>query len=144
MKAPSDESALLREKRGLEQNLLAIGMKVKKAGALLSFLPLDIFSDDARETAAYVQAHPGVSPNEQQYATMIALLFEEQYQLTSEEELVYQAKQLMSRLVNAYAKYMKQTLITEMEKNDDTTEATLLRAVKQLDVLVVQVTKHTV
>ncbi len=127
-----------RELRVLEQHLLAMALHRGEIAQLLAPLPLDVFSEEAQETASYVQQHPGVSPNDSEYGTMISLLFEEQYQLTSEEELAYQAKRLLSRLVNTYAKRKKQVIVQELSEADETTQKTLLTAVKHLDELVTQ------
>lgn len=127
-----------RELRVLEQHLLAMALHRDGIARLLAPLPLDVFSEEAQETASYVQQHPGVSPNESEYGTMISLLFEEQYQLTSEEELAYQAKRLLSRLVNTYAKRKKQAIVQELADADESTQKTLLTAVKHLDELVTQ------
>lgn len=129
--APDD-----KELRVLEQHLLAMGLHSEPVAQLLGGLPLDVFSDAARDVAAYVQQHPGVSPNDSEYATIITLLFEEHYQHTAEEELVYQARRLLTRLVSTYAKRKKQSLATELGEADETTQITLLKAVKQLDDLV--------
>lgn len=141
VKTTQQEAPLDRELRVLEQHLLAMAVHNKPIAQLLARLPLDVFSADAQELAAYVQQHPGVSPNSSEYGTMVSLLFEEQYQLTTDEELAYQAQRLLTRLVNAYAKRKKQAIVEELATADDTTQRTLLTAVKHLDDLVAQFTE---
>lgn len=80
----------------------------------------------------------GHSPSESEYAKMLALLYEEHYQHTEQEELIYQARRLLTRLVTSYAKLKKQALANELAVADEQTQTTLLKAVKQLDDLVVQ------
>jgi hypothetical protein len=113
-------------------------MKKQSIGKNLAKLPLDVFSDEAKETARFVQEHPGVSPTRDEYGKMLALLFEEYYQDTDDDELVYQSQRLLSRLVRTYANMKKQLLITEMESVDESKQKTLLTAVKQLDDLIKQ------
>jgi DNA primase len=132
VKASTDDAAV-REQRIREQHLLAISMKHESTGKQLQKLPLDVFSGEAQELASYIQQHPGVSPTDSEYVKMISLLFEEYYQDTDEDELAYQAKRLLSRLVSTYANIKKQMLISEMDEADDTKQKTLLTAVKHLD-----------
>jgi DNA primase len=132
------ESTYDKERRVLEQHLLALSMHTKEIGKMLENLPLDVFSDLARTAASYIQAHPGVSPTGDEYVKMLALLFEEQYQSVPEEELTYQAQGLLGRLVNTYAKLKKQSLAVELAQADEKKQKTLLTAVRNLDELVVQ------
>lgn len=134
----SREPKDLKEQRVREQHLLAICMRHQSAGKMLTKIPVDVFSPEAQETARYISEHPGVSPNGGEYATMLSLLYEEYYQHTAEDELDYQVKKLISRLVQTYAKIKKHALIAELERATETEQQTLLRAVKQLDDLVVQ------
>jgi len=138
VKAEQNEPQINREQRVREQHLLALGMKSVEIGKLLSQIPLDVFSESAQETASYVQQYPGVSPSESEYAKMLSLLFEEHYQHTEQEELIYQARRLLTRLVTSYAKLKKQALANGLAEADEQTQITLLKAVKQLDDLVVQ------
>lgn len=137
-----NEPSNLLEQRIREQHLLAMGMKTEEVGKLLVGLPLDVFSDESRETASYIQQHPGVSPIESEYAKMLTLLFEEYYQHTALDELVYQAKMLLARLVAEYAKDKKKTLASELSTTEDGNQKTILLAIKQLDDLVSQFSKH--
>ena len=137
-KAENNEPHSAIEQRVREQHLLAMSMKSKEVGELLARLPLDVFSAEAQEVASYLQAHPGVSPNDSEYGKMLALLFEEYYQHTDETELEYQAGRLLTRLVTSYAKLKKQAIVQELADADEKTQNTLLKAVKQLDDLVVQ------
>ncbi len=139
---PKDEPKVLLEQRVREQHLLAMCLRSSLVSTMLNKLPLDVFSEDAQETARYLQEHPGVSPSGQEYAKMLLLLFEEYYQHTDEEELMYQAKQLLSRLVSTYAKLKKQAIAQELTGADEQKQTTLLRAVKQLDDLIVQFSKQ--
>ena len=134
----AEENESTREQRIREQHLLAIGAQNKEVGTQLAKLPLDVFSDEAKDLASYVQQHPGVSPTGGEYAKMLTLLFEEYYQDTEEEELVYQSQRLLSRLVRTYANMKKQMLVDEIDSADDEKQNTLLKAVKQLDDLVKQ------
>ena len=137
-----NEPSNVLEQRIREQHLLAMGMKTEEVGKLLVGLPLDVFSDESRETASYIQQHPGVSPIESEYAKMLTLLFEEYYQHTALDELVYQAKMLLARLVAEYAKDKKKTLASELSTTEDGNQKTILLAIKQLDDLVSQFSKH--
>ncbi len=148
VKNARDESVVEKEQRVREQHLLAISMKHASIGEQLQGLPLDLFSDEAQEAAAYIQQHPGVSfvndlsSNEMaEYGKILTLLYEEYYQHTDEDELLYQSKQLLSRLVHTYAKIKKEMLVQELSNTDENKQSTLLRAVKQLDDLVVQFSK---
>lgn len=138
VKTETDEPHVHTEQRVREQHLLAMSMKSQEIGHLLAKLPLDVFSADAQEVASYLQANPGVSPNDSEYGRMLALLFEEYYQHTDETELLYQAGRLLTRLVTSYAKLKKQAIVQELAEADEKTQDTLLKAVKQLDDLVVQ------
>jgi DNA primase len=136
IKYESSDAPEERELRVLEQHLLAMGLENETIAKMLGGLPLDVFSDTAKEVASSMQQHPGLSPKESEYATIVSLLFEEQYQQTAEEELVYQARRLLTRLVSTYAKRKKQSLVSELSEANETTQTTLLKAVKQLDDLV--------
>jgi DNA primase len=138
VKTEQNEPQINREQRVREQHLLACGMKNVEIGKLLSQIPLDVFSEGAQDTASFIQSNPGVSPSESEYAKMLALLYEEHYQHTEQEELIYQARRLLTRLVTSYAKLKKQALANELAVADEQTQTTLLKAVKQLDDLVVQ------
>lgn len=138
VKTDTNEPKQRREQRVREQHLLAMSMKSVDVGEILARLPLDVFSEEAQETAGYLQAHPGVSPNDSEYGKMLTLLFEEYYQHTDEDELLYQARRLLTRLVSTYAKEKKQAIAIELAEADENTQKTLLQAVKQLDDLVVQ------
>ena len=147
VKTEQNESQINREQRVREQHLLACGMKSVEIGKLLAKIPLDVFSETAQETASFIQSNPGVtpmllesnnSPSESEYAKMLSLLYEEHYQHTEHEELIYQARRLLTRLVTSYAKLKKQALASELAVADEQTQTTLLKAVKQLDDLVVQ------
>lgn len=132
-----------KEQRILEQHLLALSMKHQEIGKVLARVPLDVFSTPAHDAARYITEHPGisisgVSENADEYGKMLTLLYEEYYQHADEDELSYQARQLVSRLVHAYAKNKKSSLIVEMGNTSEKNQATLLLAVKQLDDLVVQ------
>ncbi len=137
VKAP-EESREDQEQRVREQHLLAISAKHKEIGSTLAKLPLDVFSEEAKETAAYIQENPGISPTRGEYGKMLTLLFEEYYQDTNDDELVYQSQKLLSRLVRTYANMKKQALAQEIDAADDSTQKTLLQAVKQLDDLIKQ------
>ena len=138
VKTVQDEPKINREQRVREQHLLAMSMKSQDIGKMLSSLPLDVFSAEAQETASFIQSNPGISPSGSEYAKMLALLFEEYYQHTEDEELTYQARSLLTRLVTTYAKLKKQALANELAEADEEKQITLLKAVKQLDDLVTQ------
>ncbi len=138
VKADVNEEPNEREQRVREQHLLAMCLRSKLVSELLAKVPLDVFSAEAQDSATYLQAHPGVSPIENEYVKMLILLFEEQYQHTDEEELLYQAKGLLSRLVTTYAKLKKQSLIAELAEADENKSNTLMQAMKHLDDLVAQ------
>jgi DNA primase len=132
------EAKLTQEQRVREQHLLALCMKHKSIGKILSGVPDDVFSEEAQNTARFIAQAPGVSPTDSEYGTMLGLLYEEYYQHSDEDELTYQARHLVSRLVHAYAKTKKSALALEMEQTDSTNQKTLLKAIKQLDDLVAQ------
>jgi len=138
VKPDLDESKVEREQRVREQHLLAIGMKHKSIGQQLKNLPLDVFSEEAQESARFIMQNPGVSPTDSEYGKMLILLFEEYYQHTDEDELSYQTGQLLSRLVHTYAKIKKRALAKELADANEKNQKTLLLAIKQLDDLVVQ------
>ena len=138
IKPQAQESTNAKEQRVREQHLLAICMKHQDIGKLLAQIPTDVFSAEAQKTASYIAEHPGVSPTDDEYGTMLGLLYEEYYQHTDEAELSYQAKRLVSRLITTYAKMKKSALIQEMDSASETDQQTLLMAVKQLDDLVTQ------
>ena len=143
VKPPVPDSADEKEQRIREQHLLALSMKQKAIGKMLMSIPLDVFSPGSQEAARYITEHPGisiagVSDSADEYGKMLALLFEEYYQHADEDELRYQARQLVSRLIHTYAKIKKASLIAEMGSASENNQATLLLAVKQLDDLVVQ------
>lgn len=133
-----------QEQRVREQHLLSICMKHQSIGTALSAIPLDVFSAEAQETARYILEHPGVVPafgdssNGQEYVKMLLLLYEEYYQHTDEAELGYQVKRLASRLIHAYANMKKIALADELSSATEKEQQTLLKAVKQLDDLIVQ------
>ena len=131
-----------KDQRVREQHLLSIAVKRADVAVLLRKLPLDVFSDEAQELASYLQQHPGVSPESNDYVTMLSLLFEEFYQSADESELAYQANQLLSRLVKTYANTKKQSLIADLESADEQSQKTLLTAVKQLDDIAKQFAAH--
>ena len=140
------DSAEQKEQRVREQHLLALSMKHKEIGRMLAGIPLDVFSSDSQEAVRYITEHPGVSiagvsESADKYGKMLVLLYEEYYQHADEDELRYQARQLVSRLIHTYAKIKKASLIAEMSSASEDNQATLLRAVKQLDDLVVQFEK---
>lgn len=143
VKPKSGDSTEEKEQRVREQHLLALSMKQKDIGQMLTRIPLDVFSQSAQEAARFIVEHPGVSiagvsESADEYGKMLTLLYEEFYQHADEDELRYQARQLVSRLVHIYAKIKKDALIIEMGSASEKNQATLLLAVKQLDDLVVQ------
>ncbi len=138
--APHDDQD--KEQRVREQHLLAIAVQRSDIAVQLQKVPLDVFSDDAQDLARSLQEHPGVTPAKDDYVTMLSLLFEEFYQSADTGELAYQANQLLSRLVKTYANNKKQSLIADMESANDSTQKTLLTAVKQLDDLAKQFAAH--
>lgn len=132
-----------KEQRIREQHLLALGVKQQEVAKLLTRIPLDVFTPQAQEAVRYITEHPGVSisgvsETADEYGKMLTLLYEEYYQHADEDELRYQARQLVSRLVHTYAKIKKASLIADMSNASENNQATLLKAVKQLDDLVVQ------
>ncbi len=136
--SPEQEAKLTKEHRIREQHLLALCMRHQSIGTILSNVPDDVFSEDAQDTARFITQHPGVSPTGSEYGTMLSLLYEEFYQHSDEDELTYQAKHLVSRLIHTYAKTKKSSLALEMEQADAANQKPLLKAIKQLDDLVAQ------
>jgi len=127
-----------QENRIREQHFLSIASHKPTIAQMLDRAPLDIFSDKAQPTVSQLQEHGQQITTRGEYDTMLTLLFEEFYQNADDNELEYQAKQLLSRLVKTYANSKKQSLIAELDAADEAKQTILLTAIKQLDELIKQ------
>ena len=66
---------------------------------------------------------------------MLALLFEESNQHTEHDELAYQIKQLLIRLVDYYTVQAKNNILKQLETADEHEEKQLLSEVHKLEQL---------
>jgi DNA primase len=124
-----------------EQHLLGIFSAIPLLRPVLEVLPLEMFSEDAK---AYLQATKQLQqiPPENEYGKMILLLFEETYQHTDRNELLYQTRALLGRLIDFYVNTKKTQIIAELEDGDDSREQSLLRQVTELQQLKNIAQKH--
>lgn len=132
------EAKDLKDQRVREQHLLAICANITEQASVLRSIPIDVFSPDAKAVVESLIQEPPLSPKSSEYVTMLALLYEEYYQYTDEDELKSQVGGLVSRLVHTYAKIKKITLAQELSSASEEDQKNLLETVKQLDKLVVK------
>jgi hypothetical protein len=122
------------EQRLREQHLLGILVEVVSLRPVLDVLPLDMFSDDAK---AFINSSNKLQQIdlEDEYGKMVLLLFEETYQHTDREELLYQTRSLLGRLIDFYVNSKKTEIIQKLEKSNDKDEQSLLKQVTELQQL---------
>lgn len=116
------------------QHFLAICTHVPVFLPLISELPNDVYSERAQDflnqTSAGQQMKEGG-----EYGKMLSLLFEETYQHTERSELLYQTKQLLSRLIDFYVNNKKTEIIHQLQAEELEDEQRLLTEVATLQKL---------
>ncbi len=137
---PLDKSSV--ELIKTENHLLALALLQPKLRPYLADVkPQMLGEDQAAKLLAFLEQHPdfdgktipsSLRPLEE-YAKMLALLFEELYQGLELHELHYEATQLQAHLVKMYVKTQKQRIVHELQTSDEARTAELLAAVKKLD-----------
>jgi DNA primase len=116
----------------LEQHFLAITTTVTEFNALLAAIPLQVFTEQAAVFVRHSISAEKVQKTDE-YAKMLALLFEETYQHTELQELAYQAKQLARRLVDTYIRHKKTMILQQLEEANEEQEQLLLQEVHDLE-----------
>ena len=122
------------EQRVREQHFLSIMLSVPDFRYLLEPVPVDVFTGDAHDFYIGSDNLQNVKNNDE-YAKMLTLLFEETYQHTDGEELDYQAKQLLNRLIDHYTRHKKQEIQNLLLNADENEERELLTQVNELESL---------
>ena len=128
------ESLDTRDQRIREQHFLSILCSVPVFRPVLVVLPIDMFSERAQD---FLRSTNNIQQMKEtdEYAKMVLLLFEETYQHTERSELVYQTKQLMTRLINFYVTNKKNEIIQKLENSNSSEEKELLEEVTELQKL---------
>lgn len=129
------------EQRLREQHLLGIFSAVSVLRPVLEALPIELFSEDAREYVKRTKLLQQIDP-EDEYGKMVLLLFEETYQHTDRNELFYQTRALLGRLIDFYVNTKKTEIIEQLEGVDDKQEQALLKQVTELQQLKTTAQKH--
>jgi len=129
------------EQRLREQHLLGIFSAVSVLRPVLEVLPLELFSEDARNYVTKTKLLQQIDP-EDEYGKMVLLLFEETYQHTDRNELFYQTRALLGRLIDFYVNTKKTEIIEQLEGVDDKQEQVLLKQVTELQQLKTTAQKH--
>ena len=129
------------EQRLREQHLLGIFSAVAILRPVLEILPLDIFSEDAREYVVSTKQLQQI-PEDDEYDKMVLLLFEETYQHTDRNELFYQTRSLLGRLIDFYVNTKKTQIIAKLEEEDEDQEQELLKQVTEMQKLKTKAQKH--
>lgn len=129
------------EQRLREQHLLGIFSAVPILRPVVEILPEDIFSEDARNYVKSTKQLQQILP-EDEYGKMVLLLFEETYQHTDRNELFYQTRSLLGRLIDFYVNTKKTHIITQLEESDEKQEQLLLKKVTELQQLKTRAQKH--
>jgi DNA primase len=129
------------EQRLREQHLLGIFSAVPMLRPVVEILPLDLFSEDAKR---FIQAskHLQQIPKDDEYGKMVLLLFEETYQHTDQNELLYQTRALLGRLIDFYVNTKKTQMIMQLENADEKNEQKILKQVTEIQGLKAQAQKH--
>jgi DNA primase len=122
------------EQRLREQHLLGILVEVVSLRQILEVLPLDMFSEDAKIFITNSKKLQQID-SEDEYGKMVLLLFEETYQHTDREELMYQTRSLLGRLIDFYVNSKKTEIIQKLENSNDADEQFLLKQVTELQQL---------
>ncbi len=122
------------EQRVRQQHYLAILMSVPNLRNYYEKLPADFFNEDASTFIKRTNSFQNVAKTDE-YGKMLLLLFEETYQHTEWDELAYQTKQLLGRLIDFYVKSKKTQILNKLESADEKEENVLLRQVTELEQL---------
>jgi DNA primase len=122
------------EQRLREQHLLGILSAVSALRPILEVLPIELFSEDA---ISFIEQSKQLQqiPNDSEYGKMVLLLFEETYQHTDRNELLYQTRSLLGRLIDFYVNAKKTKIISELEVSNESEEQKLLKQVTELQQL---------
>ncbi|HUD10259.1 MAG TPA: DNA primase [Candidatus Saccharimonadales bacterium] len=132
----------------LQDHLLALAyMEPNLRGHLSMVTPDMLFKSEAKQLLALLrdnpqikdESHPQLKPVVE-YVKILELEYEELYQNVERTELEYEVTRLQTRLVEAYVKQQKQKLATSLEVADEVLTTSLLEQVKQLDLLLKNVT----
>jgi DNA primase len=129
------------EQRLREQHLLGILSAVPILRPVVEILPLDLFSEDAKKYILNTKQLQQIPPDDE-YGKMVVLLFEETYQHTDRNELFYQTRSLLGRLIDFYVNTKKTQIITKLEEEDEAQEQVLLRQVTELQQLKSRAQSH--
>lgn len=138
---PVDIPREIVEQRLREQHLLGIFSAVALLRPVLEILPKDLFSDDASEYILRTKQLQQIQDDDE-YGKMVLLLFEETYQHTDQNELFYQTRSLLGRLIDFYVNTKKTDIITKLEDVDEKQEQILLKQVNELQQLKTRAQKH--
>lgn len=122
------------EQKVRQQHFLAIVLAIGEFRKLLEIMPLQLFTDDAKTFLEETDTLQNVK-SDNEYAKMLTLLFEESYQHTEHDELAYQAKHLMNRLIEYYIRSQKTNILKKLEQADEQEERVLLNQVHELEQL---------
>ncbi len=117
-----------------EQHYLSILLAVVDLRSNIKILPSDLFSEQAKDFITRTEVLREVKKSDE-YAKMLALLFEETYQHTDHSELVYQIKQLERRLIEYYSHNKKTIILKKMETAGEIEELRLLKQVNEIEKL---------
>lgn len=139
---PSLEAKKQGEVLKLQNHLLAIALMRPEFRPLLKGMPLQILPEDiARQLTTLLQEQPDIVVDSpalrplEDYAKMLALLFEEVYQDVDALELTNEAVRLRDHLVVSYVKMQKQRIARELRTADEDRSKQLLEAAKKLETL---------
>ena len=136
----------------LQDNFMALMLMRTTLREFLELVTPDmLYNDQARALLEFLKANPdfnGKSANTGElqdlasYVKIESLLYEELYQGLELNELHYEAARLQARLVEAYVKNQKQSLITQLETADERQTRELLTNVRHYDELLKQIKGH--
>jgi DNA primase len=129
------------EQRLREQHLLGIFSAVPLLRPVVEVLPLDLLSEDAKNYVVTSKQLQQI-PKDDEYGKMVLLLFEETYQHTDRNELFYQTRSLLGRLIDFYVNTKKTHIITQLEESEDASEHDLLKQVTEIQKLKTRALKH--
>ena len=138
---PEDAPKEVVEQRLREQHLLGILSAVSSMRPTIEILPKDLFSSDAQEYLVRSKKLQQIE-GEDEYGKMVLLLFEETYQHTERQELIYQTRSLLGRLIDFYVNTKKTQIITKLEDANEAQEKELLTEVNSLQKLKNEAFKH--
>ena len=117
-----------------QQHFLAIVLAIAEFRDLIDVVPRELFTGDAKSFLESTDNMQNVK-TDTEYAKMLTLLIEESYQHTEHEELEYQAKHLMNRLIEYYIRSQKTNILKKLEQASDEEEQVLLAQVHELEQL---------